>query len=142
MQWYMIRDPKQTFTTGFLRIRKHNFIGGKMSLEWVTSFLTFFLGIGLGVLIQRYWLDKTSRAALLESELTKVRHEYLELVKRIENHRNESLELIKDFKSQSDRISEHFESLSIEEMHALPGPLTQKTNSSKEHRREMSEEAL
>lgn len=91
-----------------------------MSLEWITSVLTFLLGIGLGILVQRYWLDKTSRAARLENELTGTRHAYLDLKSRIESHRDQSLDLIRDFQLQSKRMADHFENLVVDPLPALP----------------------
>ena len=93
-----------------------------MNLEWTTSFLTFFLGIALGILIQRYWLDRNSRAAKLESELTALKHQHHQLLNRVAIHKQESMEIIKGFQAKSDRLFQHFERLTLEQTRALPGP--------------------
>lgn len=91
-----------------------------MNLEWVTVFLTFILGFTLGILIQRYLLDKSSRAAKLESELVSLKNKHCTLIERVDLHRTTSMELIEDFQTKADLLARHYEELVLEEPKRLP----------------------
>jgi uncharacterized membrane-anchored protein YhcB (DUF1043 family) len=112
-----------------------------MSLEWITSFLTFFLGITLGILIQRYWLDRTSRAAKLESELTSLKHQHHQMLNRVALHKQESINIIKGFQAKSEGLIHHFESLVLEQTKELPKPTTS-TETKDTHSHSKAEESL
>lgn len=94
-----------------------------MNLEWITIFLTFFLGFTFGILIQRYLLDKSSRAAKLESELVNLKNTHCALIERVDLHRTTSMDLIEDFQTKADLLARHYEELLLEKPKGLPSSI-------------------
>lgn len=57
-----------------------------MGIEVFTSVIIFGIGIGLGILVQRYILSRGTHVALLEKEITQLKGEQLQLKDSIEQH--------------------------------------------------------
>lgn len=73
----------------------------------VSSVLTFLVGIGVGMLIQRYVVGRGSKVAQLESELTRVQGEQLHMKDTLQQHFKETADLTQSLTNNYKALYEH-----------------------------------
>lgn len=76
----------------------------------VSSVLTFLVGIGVGMLLQRYVVGRGSKVAQLESELERVQGEQLHMKDSLHQHFKETADLTQSLTNNYKALYEHLAS--------------------------------
>ena len=78
-----------------------------MTLTLITSILIFAVGMGLGILLQRYVLSRGTHVALLEKEIDKLKGEQLHLKDSLQQHFNHTADLANDLTGSYKALYDH-----------------------------------
>ncbi|WP_396588760.1 YhcB family protein [Bermanella sp. R86510] len=78
-----------------------------MSLPLITSLLSFAIGIGIGILLQRYVISRRTHVAQLEKELDQVKGELLQQKDALQQHFQQSANLTQDLTNSYKALYEH-----------------------------------
>jgi uncharacterized membrane-anchored protein YhcB (DUF1043 family) len=78
-----------------------------MTLSLVTSILIFSVGVGLGILLQRYLLSRGTHVALLEKEVDQLKGEQLHLKDSLQQHFHQTADLANELTSSYKALYEH-----------------------------------
>ena len=78
-----------------------------MTLTLITSILIFAVGVGLGILLQRYVLSRGTHVALLEKEIDKLKGEQLHLKDSLQQHFNHTADLANDLTGSYKALYDH-----------------------------------
>ncbi|NVK38602.1 MAG: DUF1043 family protein [Gammaproteobacteria bacterium] len=78
-----------------------------MSAQLISSLFVFAVGIGIGILIQRYVLSRGTHVALLERELDKVKGEQLSMKDALQQHYLQTADLTENLTKSYQDLYEH-----------------------------------
>ncbi len=78
-----------------------------MNAQLISSLFIFAVGMGLGVLLQRYVLSRGTHVALLERELDKLKGEQLQLKDSIQQHFHHTADLTQSLTDNYKALYEH-----------------------------------
>lgn len=78
-----------------------------MTLTLITSILIFAVGVGLGILLQRYVLSRGTHVALLEKEVDQLKGEQLHLKDSLQQHFNHTADLANNLTSSYKALYDH-----------------------------------
>lgn len=78
-----------------------------MTLTLITSILIFAVGVGLGILLQRYVLSRGTHVALLEKEVDKLKGDQLHLKDSLQQHFNHTADLANNLTSSYKALYDH-----------------------------------
>ncbi|EAT11647.1 DUF1043 family protein [Bermanella marisrubri] len=78
-----------------------------MTLPVLTSVLSFAIGIGIGILLQRYVLSRGTQVAQLEKELDQVKGELLKQKEALQQHFQQSAHLAQNLTQSYKELYEH-----------------------------------
>ncbi len=78
-----------------------------MNAQLISSLLIFAVGVGLGVLLQRYVLSRGTHVALLERDLDKLKGEQLHLQDSIQQHFHHTADLTQSLTNNYKALYEH-----------------------------------
>lgn len=78
-----------------------------MTLPVLTSVLSFAIGIGIGILLQRYVLSRGTHVAQLEKELDQVKGELLQQKEALQQHFQKSADLTQNLTQSYKELYEH-----------------------------------
>lgn len=73
----------------------------------VSSLLTFLVGIGLGMLLQRYVFNRSSKVSQLEDEVERLQGEQLHLKDSLQQHFKEAADLTHSLTNNYKALYEH-----------------------------------
>ena len=73
----------------------------------VSSILVFALGVGVGILLQRYVIGRANQSAKLESELANLQGEHLHLKSSLEQHFHQTADLTRNLTNNYKALYEH-----------------------------------
>ena len=78
-----------------------------MTLTLITSILIFAVGMGLGILLQRYVLSRGTHVALLEKEMDQLKGEQLHLKDSLQHHFHQTADLANELTSSYKALYDH-----------------------------------
>lgn len=78
-----------------------------MTVQLISSLLIFAVGLGIGILVQRYGLSRGTHVALLEEELNKVKGEQLSLKDSLQHHHHQTAELTQNLTNNYIALYDH-----------------------------------
>ena len=78
-----------------------------MSAQIISSLFIFAVGIGLGVLLQRYVLSRGTNVAQLEKELDSLKGEQLQMKDHLQQHFLQTADLTKNMTSSYKALYDH-----------------------------------
>ncbi len=78
-----------------------------MTVQLISSLFIFAVGLGIGILVQRYVLSRGTHVALLEQELNKVKGEQLSLKDSLQQHYHQTSELTQNLTNNYIALYDH-----------------------------------
>jgi uncharacterized membrane-anchored protein YhcB (DUF1043 family) len=78
-----------------------------MSAQIVSSLLILAVGIGIGILVQRYILSRGTHVALLEKELDSLKGEQLQMRDSLQQHFHHTADLTQNLTNSYKALYEH-----------------------------------
>jgi len=78
-----------------------------MTAQLISSFFIFAVGIGLGILLQRYVLSRGTQVATLERQIDKLKGEQLHLKDSIQHHFHQTADLTQNLTNNYKALYEH-----------------------------------
>ena len=78
-----------------------------MSAQLISSIFIFAVGIGIGILVQRYVLSRGTHVALLERELDKLKGEQLSMKDALQQHYSQTSDLAQNLTKSYQDLYEH-----------------------------------
>lgn len=78
-----------------------------MSAQLISSIFIFAVGVGIGILIQRYVLSRGTHVALLEKELNQVKGEQLSMKDALQQHYSQTADLAQNLTKSYQNLYEH-----------------------------------
>jgi len=78
-----------------------------MSAQIISSLLIFAVGLGMGILLQRYILSRGTHVASLEKELDSVKGEQLHMKDSLQQHFIQTADLTQDLTKSYKALYEH-----------------------------------
>ena len=78
-----------------------------MSAQIISSIFIFAVGIGIGILLQRYILSRGTHVALLEKELDSLKGEQLQMKDSLQQHFLQTADLTHDLTNSYKALYEH-----------------------------------
>jgi len=78
-----------------------------MSAQIISSLLILAVGIGIGILVQRYVLSRGTHVALLEKELDSLKGEQLQMRDSLQQHFHQTVDLTQDLTNSYKALYEH-----------------------------------
>lgn len=78
-----------------------------MTAQLISSFFIFAVGIGLGILLQRYVLSRGTQVATLERQVDKLKGEQLHLKDSIQHHFHQTADLTQNLTNNYKALYEH-----------------------------------
>lgn len=81
-----------------------------MSAQIISSLLIFAVGIGIGVLLQRYVLSRGTHVSLLEKELDTLKGEQLQIKDTLQQHFTQTADLTHDLTNSYKALYDHLAS--------------------------------
>ena len=78
-----------------------------MSAQIISSIFIFAVGIGIGILVQRYVLSRGTHVAILEKELDSLKGEQLQMKDSLQQHFLQTADLTQDLTNSYKALYEH-----------------------------------
>ena len=78
-----------------------------MSAQIISSIFIFAVGIGIGILVQRYILSRGTHVAVLEKELDSLKGEQLQMKDSLQQHFLQTADLTQDLTNSYKALYEH-----------------------------------
>ena len=78
-----------------------------MNAQLISSLFIFAVGVGLGILLQRYVLSRGTHVALLERELDKLKGDQLHIKDSIQQHFHQTADLTQTLTNNYKALYEH-----------------------------------
>jgi len=78
-----------------------------MTAQLISSIFIFAVGVGLGILLQRYVLSRGTQVSTLERELDKLKGEQLHLQDSIQQHFHQTSDLTQNLTNNYKALYEH-----------------------------------
>ena len=78
-----------------------------MTAQLISSFFILAVGVGLGILLQRYVLSRGTQVATLERELDKLKGEQLHLQDSIQHHFHQTADLTQNLTNNYKALYDH-----------------------------------
>ncbi|WP_283787961.1 YhcB family protein [Bermanella sp. WJH001] len=78
-----------------------------MSAQLISSIFIFAVGIGIGILVQRYVLSRGTHVAILERELDKLKGEQLSMKDALQQHYSQTSDLAQNLTKSYQDLYEH-----------------------------------
>jgi uncharacterized membrane-anchored protein YhcB (DUF1043 family) len=78
-----------------------------MTAQLISSFFIFAVGVGLGVLLQRYVLSRGTQVATLERQVDKLKGDNLHLQDAIQQHFHQTADLTQSLTTNYKALYEH-----------------------------------
>ncbi len=78
-----------------------------MNAQLISSLFIFAVGLGIGILLQRYVLSRGTHVALLERDLDKLKGEQLHLQDAIQQHFHQTADLTQNLTNNYKALYEH-----------------------------------
>lgn len=78
-----------------------------MSAQIISSLLIFAVGVGIGILVQRYVLSRGTHVALLEKELDTLKGEQLQMKDSLQQHFLQTSDLTQDLTKSYKALYDH-----------------------------------
>lgn len=78
-----------------------------MGIQFVSSLLIFVVGVGIGVLLQRYILGRRNTVTKMEAELTQMRNEKLQTQDSLQQHFDQTAQLANSMTDSYKALYDH-----------------------------------